>query len=109
MDQRRKYWSDIALAIAAIEQHLQGISSFDLYCGSLTVKDAVERRLITIGEAVSKLLQLDPDLTIEHGQQIRAFRNRLVHSYDSIDDATVWSILINHLPAFKEEDDRNSA
>jgi uncharacterized protein with HEPN domain len=66
------------------------------------VKDAVERRLIIIGEAVNKLMLLDPDDPIEDGQKIRAFRNRLVHSYDATDDMTVWAILRNHLAPLRK-------
>jgi uncharacterized protein with HEPN domain len=57
MDPKRKYWSDILLALDAIDLHLKDIHSFDQYAASITVKDAVERRLITIGEAVGKLVQ----------------------------------------------------
>lgn len=97
MDLKRKYWSDILLALDAIDHHLVGIDSFELYSAAPTVKDAVERRLIIIGEAVSKLIQLDPDNLFEEAERIRAFRNRLVHSYDSTDDTLVWAIIRNHL------------
>lgn len=46
---------------------------------------------------MTKLIQLDPDDVFDEAQQIRAFRNRLVHSYDSTEDALVWAILCNHL------------
>lgn len=101
MGTKRKYWSDNMIALDAIDHHLAGIGTFEQYAGSLTVKDAVERRLITIGEAVNKLMQLDPDDVIEHGERIRAFRNRLVHSYDATDDALVWAIIKNHLPPLR--------
>lgn len=97
MDLKIKYWNDILLALDAIDHHLALITSFDDYSTDVTVKDAVERRLITIGEAVNKLVLLDPDDPIEDAQKIRAFRNRLVHSYDSTDDAAVWAIIRNHL------------
>jgi uncharacterized protein with HEPN domain len=81
---------------------LQGITTYEQYAASITVKDAVERRLIIIGEAVNKLMLLDPEDPIEHGQKIRAFRNRLVHSYDATDDMTVWAILRNHLAPLRK-------
>lgn len=97
METKRKYWSDILIALDAIDHHLAGITSFEQYASSITVKDAVERRLITIGEAVNKLMHV-----IEHGERIRAFRNRLVHSYDATDDAMVWAIIRNHLAPLRE-------
>ena len=101
MEIERKYWSDIMIALDAITIHLEGIASFEEYASSLTVKDAVERRLIIIGEAVNKLVQLNPDVVIEDAQKIRAFRNRLVHSYDATDDAVVWTIITLHLPPLR--------
>ncbi len=83
MDHKRKYWSDILIALDAIDQHLAGVNTYEEYSANITVKDAVERRLITIGEAVNKLVLLVADEMIEDAQKIRAFRNRLVHSYDS--------------------------
>ncbi len=101
-DPKRKYWSDILIALDAIDLHLKGVDSFDRYSASPMVKDAVERRLITIGEAVAKLIQLDPDDVFEEAERIRAFRNRLVHSYDSTDDTLVWAIIRNHLPPLRK-------
>ena len=86
----------------AIDIHLKGITTYEQYAASITVKDAVERRLIIIGEAVNKLMLLDPNDPIEDGQKIRAFRNRLVHSYDATDDMTVWAILRNHLDPLRK-------
>jgi uncharacterized protein with HEPN domain len=102
MDPKRKYWSDILIALDAIDQHLRGVDSFEKYAASETVKDAVERRLITIGEAVSKLIQIDPNDVFNEAEKIRAFRNRLVHSYDSTDDTLVWAIIRNHLPPLRK-------
>ena len=109
MDLKRKYWSDILLALDAIDHHLIDIDSFDRYSASPTVKDAVERRLIIIGEAVSKLIQLDPDNLFEEAERIRAFRNRLVHSYDSTDDTLVWAIIQNHLMPLRRLAEKRSA
>jgi uncharacterized protein with HEPN domain len=30
--------------------------------------------------------------------RIVAFRNRIIHGYDSVDDATVWGVIEKHLP-----------
>lgn len=109
MDPRRKYWSDIVVALDAIDLHLKEVTSFEHYAASITVKDAVERRLITIGEAVNKLVQLEEEGIIEDAQRIRAFRNRLVHSYDSTDDTLVWAIIRNHLAPLRKLAEMRSA
>jgi len=65
------------------------------------VKSAVERQLGIIGEAVNKVRKLDPQHPIPEADRIVQFRNRLIHSYDTIDDHFVWPILQKHLPALK--------
>ncbi|MCO6491309.1 MAG: DUF86 domain-containing protein, partial [Phaeodactylibacter sp.] len=40
---------------------------------------------------------------LSHVKQIIDFRNRLIHSYDNVDDTIVWAILNNHLPILKAE------
>lgn len=37
------------------------------------------------------------------------FRNRLIHSYDNIDDVIVWAILKRHLPILKADVERQLA
>nr|WP_299669891.1 HepT-like ribonuclease domain-containing protein [uncultured Polaribacter sp.] len=32
-----------------------------------------------------------------------SLRNQVIHSYDTISDETIWSIIINHIPKLKEE------
>jgi uncharacterized protein with HEPN domain len=68
----------------------------------LKTKSAVERQLIIIGEVINKIKKAD-DLELSHSKEIINFRNRLVHAYDSIDDAIVWAIKYNHLPKLKTE------
>jgi uncharacterized protein with HEPN domain len=46
---------------------------------------------------------IESTIVIENGKQIIGFRNRLVHAYDSIDNAIVWAILNRHLEKLKIE------
>jgi len=55
------------------------------------------------GEALNKLKQTKLDLSIQNDKQIIGFRNRLVHAYDSIDNAIVWVIVKRHLFKLKKE------
>lgn len=50
---------------------------------------------------MNKIRKLDPEHPIPEADRIVQFRNRLIHSYDSIDDQFVWPILQKQLPALK--------
>lgn len=104
MDRLEAYYVDILLAIGDIEDFLaQGrVSSLREYRGHAMVRSAVERKLGIIGEAVNHIRRLDPAHPIPEADRIVAFRNRLIHSYDAIDDHFVWPIIQDHLPVLKE-------
>lgn len=67
------------------------------------LRNAIERKLITIGEAMNRILTLNPEITINHSRRIVQFRNKITHEYDAIQDENVWAIIINHLPNLKIE------
>ena len=66
-------------------------------------QSAVERQLVIVGEALNKLRKEEDGAMINDHNQIIAFRNRLVHAYDGIDNAIVWVILKRHLEPLKTE------
>lgn len=99
----RKYLSDIRMAINLIDNFIADTPDFNLYQKDIKTQSAVERQLAIIGEALNKLKQTDPVLSIQNDKQIIAFRNRLVHAYDSIDNSIVWVIVKKHLFNLKKE------
>ena len=99
----KKYLSDILRAIDLIENFIADTPDFNLYQSDLKTQSAIERQLAIIGEALNKLKQIESDLSIQNDKQIIGFRNRLVHAYDSIDNAIVWVIVKRHLLEFKKE------
>jgi len=56
-----------------------------------------------IGEAMGKLRKLNPQIKITDMDNIVGLRNLIVHSYDSVDAANLWVIIIKDLPILKEE------
>ena len=98
-----KYLSDILMAIDLIEEFTSSISDFNIYVSDRKTQSAVERQLAIIGEALNKFYQSCTTIKIENDTQIIAFRNRLVHAYDSIDNSIVWAIIKKHVPQLKEE------
>lgn len=99
----RKYLSDILTSIALIETFTTDLTDFNSYQSDLKTQSAVERQLAIIGEALNRLKKIEPNLIIESEKQIIAFRNRLIHAYDSIDNSIVWAILKRHLGKLKKD------
>jgi uncharacterized protein with HEPN domain len=63
------------------------------------LRQAVERNFEIIGEAMRRLEKDDVDTAgrIAHYRRIIAFRNVLIHGYDVIDPAIVWSAIADDL------------
>ena len=102
-EKEKKYLSDIAYSIELIENFIHEIDSFDQYSKDLKTKGAVERHLGIIGEAVNKFLKEAGTNDLEYAKQIIGLRNRLIHSYDNVDDSIIWSVITRHLKPLKEE------
>ncbi len=102
-DQEKKYLSDILQAIQLIESFTSNIKDFNTYVADLKTQSAVERQLGILGEAVNKFDKINPEHPLENARQIIGFRNRLIHTYDSIDQSMVWAIIRNHLEPLKSE------
>lgn len=96
----RKYLSDILCS----ENFLKSTPTFRDYRNDLRTKGAVERYLTIVGEAVHKFSKESSGLIqLANTPQIIAFRNRIVHAYDSIDDAIVWVTVKKEVPKLKKE------
>ena len=98
-----KYLSDILSSIEAIDIHLGGKKDFLFYTSNNTVKRAVERELEIIGEATNRILKINPDFPIAQARVIVGLRNRVIHSYDAVDDNLVWRVISKDIPVLKAE------
>jgi uncharacterized protein with HEPN domain len=56
-----------------------------------------------IGEAINKLLKINPNISISYARIIVDLRNRVIHAYDSVDDILIWKIIVKDLPILLEE------
>lgn len=102
-DKGRKYLSDILMAIGLIEEFTAGITDFNMYDSDRKTQSAVERQLGIIGEALNHFRRFEPEIQIENDKQIVAFRNRLIHAYDNLDNSIIWAILSRHILPLKIE------
>jgi len=99
----KKYLLDILESIGAIDTYLSGKRDFKEFEKSPITKDAVIRRLEIIGEAMNRILSINPDISISNSRKITGLRNKIAHEYDDISIENIWAIIVNHLPVLKKE------
>ena len=101
-----KYLFDVQHAAALISRFCEG-KTFDQYGADELLKSGVERQFMIIGEALSQLAKLAPDVAerVAAFRQIIAFRNILVHGYATVDDKIVWGVVETSLPPLIESVD----
>ena len=105
MDNRsKKLLFDVLSAARSIAVWCHG-RSYGEYEDDRQLRRAVEREFEVIGEALSRLEKGDPATAagIEDLRRIVGFRNRIIHGYDTIDDATVWGVIEVRLPRLIEQ------
>lgn len=105
MDEKvTKYLLDIQLAIAEINQALdERCREFEIFLNDFVFRKFVERNIEIIGEAMNRILRINPDIGITSARKIVDTRNYVIHAYDSLIPEILWAIVINHLPRLEEE------
>jgi uncharacterized protein with HEPN domain len=100
-EEGKKFLFDVLRAIERIEMFSAETPSFVAFSQDLKTQSAVERQLVIIGEAMNALLRIHPEIQVPDARQIVGLRHRLVHAYDSLDNAIVWAIVQRHIPALQ--------
>ncbi len=93
---------DIKECVNSIESYLGEKRNFDEYKSNKLLRRGIEREFEIIGEALNRINKVQK-LEIQFYQRIISLRNKIIHSYDNIDDVVMWEIVINHLPILKIE------
>ena len=103
LERKTRLWH-IEQAVSAILKYTAGKTVSDYETDEM-IRDACERQLITIGEALRKALDVDRQLVarITDIDEIIAFRNRLVHNYPDLDQGRIWRIIQDDLPVLLTE------
>ncbi len=99
----QKYLYDILNAILDIEEFTKTIITLSEYSQNKMAKMATEQELITIGEAINRILILNPAIEISSARRIVQFRNKITHEYDAVDDSQVWVVIRRYIPVLKVE------
>lgn len=76
---------------------------FSNYKTDLLLKRAIERNLEIIGEAINRILKIDPNIPIQNAKRIVGLRNQIIHEYDNVSDENIWGVIVNHLPKLSSE------
>lgn len=104
MENETKTWlKDIQVAIQEIIEFLPEEKDFKNFQRDIKTKRAIERNIEIIGEAVNRILQVDPQISITKARKIVDTRNRIIHGYDSVSEEIIWAIVIRDLPSLEKE------
>jgi uncharacterized protein with HEPN domain len=100
----RKYLFDIQHAATRIRE-FTGHLTAEAYFGNTLLQSAVERQFEIIGEALTQLRKIAPDLVAEvtEASRIIGFRNVLIHGYAEVDNRLVWNVIETKLPILIED------
>ena len=96
--EEKKLLADIIESINSIDDHLEGKRIIDEYLSNKTKRRAIEREIEIIGEAMSKLLKINPNISISYSRIIVDLRNKVIHAYDNVDDILIWKIINKDSP-----------
>jgi uncharacterized protein with HEPN domain len=96
------YLSDIIDACDAIADVLSGVD-LEIYQSRRPIRSAVERELITIGEAMGAVGRVAPEMSDEvpNARMIVGLRNVLTHDYAAVDDETVYGVAESDVPTLR--------
>lgn len=99
-----KYFLDIENIIVEIESVKKLTKNdFTLFEQDIILQRAIERDLEIIGEAVRKIIELQPTIHISSSKKIIGLRNIISHAYDSVNAELIWAIIHRDIPILSEE------
>ncbi|MDD4193309.1 MAG: DUF86 domain-containing protein [Mangrovibacterium sp.] len=104
MEKEVQTWlEDIKQAIEEIEEFLPERRNFLEFQKDLKTRKAIERNIEIIGEAINRILNVNPEIKITNARKIVDTRNRIIHGYDRVSEDIIWAIVSNDLKKLKQE------
>lgn len=99
-----KYFLDIENIILEIETVKKRTKNdFTIFQQDIVLQRAIERDLEIIGEAVRKIIALQPSIIITSSKKIIGLRNIISHAYDSVNAELIWAIIHRDIPILSNE------
>ncbi len=104
MEKEVQTWlEDIKQSIDEIEEFLTERRDFFEFKKDLKTRKAIERNIEIIGEAVNRILNVNPEIKITNARKIVDTRNRIIHGYDTVSEDIIWAIVMNDLKKLRQE------
>jgi len=104
MEKEVQTWlEDIKQSIDEIEEFLPERRDFFEFKKDLKTRKAIERNIEIIGEAVNRILNVNPEIKITNARKIVDTRNRIIHGYDTVSEDIIWAIVSNDLIKLRQE------
>ncbi|HRX66903.1 MAG TPA: DUF86 domain-containing protein [Tenuifilaceae bacterium] len=104
MEKEVQTWlEDIKQSIDEIEEFLPERRDFFEFKKDIKTRKAIERNIEIIGEAVNRILYVNPEIKITNARKIVDTRNRIIHGYDTVSEDIIWAIVSSDLKKFKQE------
>ena len=94
---------DIEQSIIEINEFLPEKRNFFEFQKDLKTRKAIERNIEIIGEAMDRILKIQPDFPIADSHKIVDTRNRIIHGYDSVSEDVIWLIVNKYLPILEQQ------
>ncbi len=94
-----RYLYDVVDACNRVLEYTAGFT-LEVYSKDRLTRDAVERCLEIVGEALRQALQHHPSLAplFPEAREIIGLRNILAHEYGDVEDDRVWLVVIGRVP-----------
>lgn len=100
----RKYFEDMLQAISEIEMAEDRFGrQYEIYENDVIFRKFVERNIEILGEAMNRVLKIEPQINITSARKIVDTRNYVIYAYDSLKPDILWAIVINHIPRLKKD------
>jgi uncharacterized protein with HEPN domain len=98
-----KYLQDVLDAIEELETYFDDYPKrFDVFEKDRLRISAVERKVEIMGEAINRILKIDPTFELADAKEVVKTRNRVIHGYDSVEPEFLWGLIIRHIPILKD-------
>ena len=100
----RKYLDDMLQAIYELEMAEDSFGRlYEIFENDVIFRKFVERNIEILGEAMNRILKIEPQINVTSARKLVDTRNYVIHAYDSLKPDILWAIVINHIPRLKKD------